>query len=47
LDKGNDSPRLEYKQRWVNQYNFYVNEPHWSACSSACVPTFPSPHECV
>src|SRR5438477_6103110 len=28
-DKGNDSPHLEYKQRWVNQYNFYVNDPHW------------------
>src|SRR5438552_3035825 len=23
--KGNDSPHLEYKQRWVNQYDFYVN----------------------
>jgi hypothetical protein len=22
-DKGNDSPHLEYKQRWVNQYNFW------------------------
>jgi len=28
-DKDNDSPHLEYKQRWVNQYNFYVNDPHW------------------
>jgi hypothetical protein len=21
-EKGNDSPHLEYQQRWVNQYNF-------------------------
>jgi len=28
-DKGNDSPHLEYKQRWVNQYNFNVNDAHW------------------
>jgi hypothetical protein len=24
--KDNDCPHLEYKQRWVNQYNFYVND---------------------
>jgi hypothetical protein len=24
-DRGNDSPHLEYKQRWVNQLNFCVN----------------------
>ena len=28
-DKDNHSPHLEYKQRWVNQYNFYVNDSHW------------------
>ena len=27
--KDNDSPHLEYKQRWVNQYNFYLNDKHW------------------
>jgi hypothetical protein len=25
----NDSPHLEFKQRWVNQFNFYVNDQHW------------------
>jgi hypothetical protein len=24
-----DSPHLAYKQRWVNQYNFYLNDQHW------------------
>jgi hypothetical protein len=42
-DKENDSPHLEYKQRWVNQFNFYLNDKRWAACSSACVLTFPSP----
>jgi len=27
--KDNDSPHLEYKRRWVNQYNFYLNDKHW------------------
>jgi hypothetical protein len=39
----NDSPHLKLKQRWVNQYNFYLNDKHAGAgCLSACVPTFPS-----
>jgi hypothetical protein len=25
-DKDNDSPHLEYKQRWVNHFNFYLND---------------------
>ena len=29
-DKDNPSPHLEYKQRWVNQYNFYLQDPHWA-----------------
>jgi hypothetical protein len=28
----NDSPHLEYKQRWVNQFNFYLNDKHWRMC---------------
>jgi len=28
-DKDNDSPHLEYKQRWVNQFNFYLNDARW------------------
>ena len=39
-DKDNDSPHLEYKQRWVNQFNFYLNDARWGACSFASVPTF-------
>ena len=23
------APTLEYKQRWVNQFNFYLNDAHW------------------
>ena len=40
-DKGNDSPHLEYKQRWVNQYNFYVNDPHWGRIFVRMCPYFP------
>ena len=39
--KDNDSPRLEYKQRWVNQYNFYVNDPHWGRMFVRMCPYFP------
>jgi len=38
--KQNNSPHLEFKQRWVIQYSFYLNDPHWGPCSFACVPTF-------
>src|SRR3984957_2466389 len=27
--KQNQCPHLELKQRWVNQYNFYLNDQHW------------------
>jgi hypothetical protein len=40
-DKGNDSPHLEYKQRWVNQFNFYVNDPHWGRMFVRMCPYFP------
>jgi hypothetical protein len=40
-DKGNDSPHLEYKQRWVNQYNFYVLDPHWGRMFVRLCPYFP------
>ena len=40
-DKDNDSPHLEYKQRWVNQYNFYVNDPHWGRMFVRMCPYFP------
>ena len=40
-DKGNESPHLEYKQRWVNQYNFYVNDQHWGRIFIRMCPHFP------
>jgi len=39
--KDNDSPHLEYKQRWVNQYNFYLNDPHWGPMFVRMCPYFP------
>jgi hypothetical protein len=40
-DKGNDSPHLEYKQRWVNQFSFYVNDQHWGRMFVRMCPYFP------
>jgi hypothetical protein len=28
-EKNNDRPHLEYKQRWVNQFNFYLKDARW------------------
>ena len=28
-NKDNDSSHLEYKQRWVNQFNFYLSDVRW------------------
>ena len=39
-DKNNDSPHLEYKQRWVNQFNFYLNDPHWGRMFVRMCPYF-------
>lgn len=39
--KDNDSPHLEYKQRWVNQYNFYLNDKHWGPMFARMCPYFP------
>ncbi len=39
--KDNDSPHLEYKQRWVNQYNFYVNDPRWGRMFVRMCPYLP------
>ena len=38
---------LELKQRWVNQYNFYINDSAWGRCSCVSVRTFPSRHACA
>jgi hypothetical protein len=40
-DKNNDSPHLEYKQRWVNQFNFYVNDARWGRMFVRMCPYFP------
>lgn len=39
--KDNDSPHLEYKQRWVNQYNFYLNDKNWGPMFVRMCPYFP------
>ena len=40
-EKDNDSPHLEYKHRWVNQFNFYLNDPHWGRMFVRMCPYFP------
>ena len=40
-DRDNDSPHLEYKQRWVNQFNFYLNDSHWGRMFVRTCPYFP------
>ena len=42
-EKDNDSPHLEYKQRWVNQFNFYVNDVRWGRTFVCMCPYFPFP----
>jgi hypothetical protein len=37
----NDSPHLEYKQRWVNQFNFYLNDKRWGRMFVRMCPYFP------
>jgi hypothetical protein len=39
--KDNERPHLEYKQRWVNQYNFYLNDQHWGPMFVRMCPYFP------
>jgi hypothetical protein len=44
----NDSPHLELKQRWVNQYNFYLNDKRWGRMFVRLCPYFPfSPRVCL
>ena len=40
-DRDNDSPHLEYKQRWVNQFNFYLSDAHWGRMFVRMCPYFP------
>lgn len=37
----NDCPHLEFKQRWVNQFNFYLNDKHWGRMFVRMCPYFP------
>src|SRR5712691_5424770 len=39
--KQNDSPHLEFKQRWVNQYNVYLNDRQWGPMFVRMCPYFP------
>ena len=39
--KDDDSPFLDYKQRWVNQFNFYLNDAHWGRMFVRICPYFP------
>jgi len=38
--KNNDPPHLEFKQRWVNQFNSDLQDQCWGRMFYACVPTF-------
>jgi hypothetical protein len=40
-DKNNDRPHLEYKRRWVNQFNFYLNDARWGRMFVRMCPYFP------
>jgi hypothetical protein len=40
-DKNHDSPHLEYKQRWVNQFNFYLDDSRWGRMFVRIGPYFP------
>ena len=37
----NDSPHLELKQPWVNQYHFYLSDQHWGRMFVRLCPYFP------
>ena len=39
-----DRWHLQLAQRWIVQYNFYINDHHWVECSFASVPTYPFQH---
>lgn len=39
--ENNHSPHLEFKQRWVNQFNFYLNDKHWGRMFVRMCPYFP------
>ena len=40
-DRDNDSPHLQYQQRWVNQFNFYMSDSRWGRMFVRRCPYFP------
>ena len=42
-----DSWHLQYGQRWINQYNFYINDARWGRMFVACARICRSPRVCV
>ena len=42
-DKKVNRWHLQIAERWIVQYNFYVNDRRWAACSYACAPICRSP----
>lgn len=40
-EERSNSPHLEYKQRWVNQFNFYLNDRRWGRMFVRMCPYFP------
>jgi hypothetical protein len=40
-EKQNNSPHQEVKQRWVNQYNLYLNDQAWGPMFVRMCPYFP------
>jgi len=39
--EANDSPHLEFKQRWVNQFNLYLKDKRWGRMFVRMCPYFP------
>jgi len=39
--RDSDGPHLEIKQRWVNQFNFYLNDKQWGRMFVRMCPYFP------
>lgn len=39
--ENNNSPHLEFKQRWVNQFNFYLTDKRWGRMFVRMCPYFP------
>ena len=40
-EKNSDRAHLEYKRRWINQFNFYMNDARWGRMFVRMCPYFP------